>query len=249
MKRTNKITAIILSAIIMVSVTMIGVLSANAGAKIDSAVSWAVSIANNNTYGYSQSNRWGPDYDCSSFVISAFQQAGVPVKTNGASYTGDMYSVFISTGFSNVTSQITLSSGSGLQKGDVLLKPDGHTALVSAVSGSSVTIVHASQDTDGKTGDSKGNEILTRTYYNHPWTYVLRYNESSATTAPATSYYPKYTGSSTSLVDALNAVGADSSYANREKIAAKNGISGYTGTATQNTQLLNLLKAGTLKKP
>ena len=38
---------------------------------IDSAVNWAVSIANNAAHGYSMNNRWGPDYDCSSFVISA----------------------------------------------------------------------------------------------------------------------------------------------------------------------------------
>ena len=72
---------------------------------------------------------------------------------------------------------------------------------------------------------------------------------SGFTTALAVTYYPKYTGSSASIVDALDAVGVDSSYANREKIAAANGITGYSGTPAQNTQMLNLLKAGTLIKP
>ena len=65
-------------------------------------------------------------------------------------------------------------------------------------------------------------------------------------------YYPACGSSYTSLTDALKSVGADSSYANREKIAALNGISNYSGTAAQNLQMLNLLKQGKLiksKKP
>ena len=62
------------------------------------------------------------------------------------------------------------------------------------------------------------------------------------------SYYPKFTGSTTSIVDALKSIGIDSSFGNRKKIASKNGISNYSGTASQNTQLLNLLKQGKLKK-
>lgn len=63
-----------------------------------------------------------------------------------------------------------------------------------------------------------------------------------------TTYYKRYTGSTTSIVDALKAIGVDSSKSNRTKIAKANGISNYTGTASQNTQLLNLLKQGKLKK-
>ena len=66
--------------------------------------------------------------------------------------------------------------------------------------------------------------------------------------ATGTSYYKKYTGSSVSLVDALKAIGVDSSMTNRKKIAKANGISNYTGTSSQNTKLLNLLKQGKLKK-
>ena len=35
-------------------------------------------------HGYDQTSRWGPDYDCSSLVISAYEQASVPVKSCGA---------------------------------------------------------------------------------------------------------------------------------------------------------------------
>lgn len=63
-----------------------------------------------------------------------------------------------------------------------------------------------------------------------------------------TAYYPKYTGKNTSLTVALTSLGINSSYSFRKKIAAKNNISGYIGSATQNTKMYNLLKAGLLKK-
>ena len=54
---------------------------------IEKAVSWALDIANDPKHGYDQIKRWGDDYDCSSLVISAFEQAGAKVKTAGATYT------------------------------------------------------------------------------------------------------------------------------------------------------------------
>lgn len=67
--------------------------------------------------------------------------------------------------------------------------------------------------------------------------------------ASAASYFPRYTGSSGSIAAALDSLGADSSYSSRSKIAAANGITGYRGTAGQNTQLLALLKQGVLIDP
>ena len=52
----------------------------------------------------------------------------------------------------------------------------------------------------------------------------------------------------TSLVDALNEIKVDSSYAYRSKLAIKNNISNYKGTSEQNTNMLNLLKKGKLIK-
>lgn len=49
----------------------------------------------------------------------------------------------------------------------------------------------------------------------------------------------------TSIVDYLKSQGQDSSYASREDLAASLGIANYTGTAEQNTQMLNALKNGT----
>ena len=88
---------------------------------INKAVAWAVAVADDPAHGYDQAQRWSPDYDCSSFVITAWQQAGVPVKTSGASYTGNMYWAFLNCGFRDVTNSINLSTGANLQKGDVVI--------------------------------------------------------------------------------------------------------------------------------
>lgn len=61
-------------------------------------------------------------------------------------------------------------------------------------------------------------------------------------------YYQKYYGNSVSLVDALKSIDINSSFTNRKRIAKKNGINNYSGMANQNTELLNLLKIGKLKK-
>lgn len=143
--------------------------------KIDDAVNWAIEIANDDSHGYDQTNRWGPDYDCSSFVISAWEAAGVGVKANGANATGDMCDAFLKSGFVDVTSQIDISNGNGLVKGDVLWVK-GHTCLYVGDN----QIANASQNENGQiiggqTGDQNGKEIAVRAYYNKNWSKVFRY--------------------------------------------------------------------------
>ena len=62
-------------------------------------------------------------------------------------------------------------------------------------------------------------------------------------------YYKKTSYSGKSFVDALKKSGVNSSMSFRKKIAKENGIKNYTGTAKQNTKLLNLMKKGKLIKP
>lgn len=149
--------------------------------KIESAVSWAERIATDNSHGYSNTNRNGPNYDCSGLVNNAWQQAGVPVRTKGASYTGDMLKAYQACGFQNVTSSVNLDSCAGMQRGDVLWS-SGHTALYCG----SCRIVHArGNDGHPESGDQSGREICIDKYYRFA-TCVLRYIESQTTNGNST---------------------------------------------------------------
>lgn len=66
---------------------------------------------------------------------------------------------------------------------------------------------------------------------------------------PKVNYYPRYSGTSGSIVTALKSLGITSTFAHRTKIAKANNINLYVGTAAQNTKMLNLLKQGKLIKP
>lgn len=143
---------------------------------IDNAVSWAVNIANDDSHGYDQTHRDGPDYDCSSLICWAYSNAGLNTRPGYTPATGSMHDVFIDAGFEDVTSQINLPTGAGLVRGDVLIKPGSHTEM----SIGNGQLVGASQNehgrvTGGQTGDQTGEEIHVHGYYNYPWQYVLRY--------------------------------------------------------------------------
>ena len=62
-------------------------------------------------------------------------------------------------------------------------------------------------------------------------------------------YSPIKSYKGNSFVDALKKRGVNSSMSFRKKIAKANGIKNYTGTAKQNSKLLNLMKKGKLVKP
>ena len=153
--------------------------------KIETATKWIINIANDNSHGYDQDNRWGPDYDCSSLVISAWNYAGVPVKANGASYTGDMKAAFLKSGFSNVTAKVNRTTQSGLKRGDVLLNEANHTAMYIG-DGQMVAarINEKGSITGGKPGDQTGDEIKIQNYYNYPWDCILRYTADDTPTDP-----------------------------------------------------------------
>ena len=62
-------------------------------------------------------------------------------------------------------------------------------------------------------------------------------------------YYPPYTGTTLSIIDALKSVGEkDTSYNHRKQIAKTNGVLEYKGSKQQNELLLSLLIIGKLLK-
>lgn len=151
----------------------------------EAAVQWAVKIANDQSHGYSQQSRYGPDYDCSSLALSAYKQAGVPIDFNKVCYTGNMQNL-IQYGFKDVTSKVNLNTGNGLQRGDILWwhksGNQGHTAIYIGNN----QIVHARGQSYGspKTGD-QGSEIAVTPYYRGSWQHVYRYvGGGSAKPAP-----------------------------------------------------------------
>lgn len=154
--------------------------------RINRAISWMEETARDDRHGYCQDHRWGTDgdYDCSSAVITAWEQAGVPVKSKGATYTGNMLSVFIANGFTDVTAKVNRSTGAGLVRGDVLLNTTHHTAMYCG-NGKEVEASINEKGTahGGKPGDQTGKEFLIRSYRNYPWTNVLRYTGNGVTIA------------------------------------------------------------------
>ena len=85
------------------------------------------------------------------------------------------------------------------------------------------------------------------------YTYTAKTISTSNQTTVSVQYYPKCDKKYTTISDALKSIGVDASYSFRRKIAAKNNIGGingklYVGSGAQNTEMLNLLKGGLLKK-
>jgi hypothetical protein len=152
------------------------------------AIDFAIEFAENNIHGYTQSypERWGTEGDCSSVEIRSQEAAGIPVRSYGATCTGNMKEAYLKAGFTDVTHLINLATGEGLEPADVLLRIGKHTAkFIGTYAGKANQIVQAQGNefggkTGGKPGDQTGREIYIRNYYvleNTPWDVVLRYTK------------------------------------------------------------------------
>ncbi len=141
--------------------------------------------------GYDQSNRLdfrkGGETDCSALVIRTCEQAGLLPRNNirkgiGATYTGNMRANFQARGW-RVLPNLPVSQ---LQPGDVLLNDGDHTAMYVG----NGQIAQASIDEHGRvsggaSGDQTGRETLVRSYYNFPWSCVLRFHGTAQPATPA----------------------------------------------------------------
>ena len=149
-----------------------GVLTKEKGtraAHIERYVKWGLKIARNNRHGYSQANRWGPDYDCSSFVVSALANTGF--RVGNAVWTGNMISELTQYGFRWYT------DFSKLKRGDILLVHNSTRQHTEIYIGSGKTVGAHIAETGGiygKAGDQTGKEICVAPYYSI-WEGFLRY--------------------------------------------------------------------------
>lgn len=144
---------------------------------IEKAITWATDIANDDIHGYSQTSRYGPDYDCSSFVNTAMAYAGfnVPISatfTMQLNYTGLGDWIWIPRSELGDISVYGVAAGNTLLKrGDILLNTQTHTEIYL---GDGMNI-GAHWDWDGRPGDSSGTEINIAPYWDSNWEGVLRY--------------------------------------------------------------------------
>ena len=162
---------------------------------IDKAIEWAVDVAHDQSYGYSQSGRWGTQgYDCSSFVITAFWNGGFKLAYDNRNdgCTEDIRTAFTESGFKWIPAEdLELDTGSTdlLEPGDVLLIEGYHAELYI---GDGLTVAAHEADPSPEHpnrsheyGD-QGDEICVYDYVWHPWTGVLRYQGKSNSSEKST---------------------------------------------------------------
>lgn len=125
-------------------------------------------------------------------------------------------------------------SGKGENKG----WPE-HVGIVEKVENGVITVIEGNLDNKVAKREIKVNARYIRGFICPPYTEETTVQKE---------YYPKYTGNTVSIVDALKSLKIDSSYAHRKEIAIKNGITEYSGKAKENGRLLELLRNGTLEK-
>lgn len=169
---------------------------------IDKSVKWITSICNDDTHGYSQDNRYGPDYDCSSLVTAALRVGGADIPETLT--TRDMLNYLRRVGYEIVNDK-------KIQKGDVFLAVRYH--VVMAVD--SKNVATASIDEQGtivgkKQGDQTGKEIYIRSFYtpSYGWDYHLRYQINEVADDYITIAYDVIRGYYGNGVQRMNLLGA-----------------------------------------
>jgi len=124
------------------------------------------------SHGYSQYHRYGPDYDCSSAVITALKIAGWDM--GGALTTDHIRAPLVNQGW------VWLSPYVEKQRGDILLSEEYHVAVYV---GNGMLAEFAIDEEGGiagnQPGDQTGTEAYIHAYYDYPWDGVLRYTGKS----------------------------------------------------------------------
>ncbi|MDO4170320.1 MAG: GH25 family lysozyme [Lachnospiraceae bacterium] len=104
----------------------------------------------------------------------------------------------------------------------------------------------------GLSGAIDLNKVMNRNCKDLKWFMTPLSQEKKKPISTTTSYYKKYTGTSSKIDTIFKAVGVPEKYrgsfGKRKAVAKKNGYSNYSGTAKQNLALIELAKKGKLKK-
>jgi hypothetical protein len=163
-------------------------------------------------FGYSWEERWGNksetwtvggvkfaiktgDYDCSSSTITAWRCALTGTKwakkLDGATYTGNMRSVFTASGLFEWKPISFVAS-----PGDLYLNEQNHVAMCQCQSPDTLSEFSSSETggTTGKRGDQTGNESHLASYYDYPWDGILHYNGKADSATTSTSATKSTTG-------------------------------------------------------
>lgn len=125
---------------------------------IEKALQWCIQTANEPGHGYSQDDREGPNYDCTSFVCAGLQAAGLDIPfLGGPSFDDDI----LNYGFD----RIPFPGLEGLRRGDILSSPS-HVEFYLG-NGENVAAHSANYAPD--------DQISVSNYWDNGWTCVLRY--------------------------------------------------------------------------
>jgi len=179
---------------------LINTASAQIDSRVESAVQWAIGIANDQSHGYSQGavnatasrpyagSREGPDYDCASLVYHAFEHGGFKIieawhknpeymaRYNGKQYSGDADTIWADLQTLGGWKKFSWAEvQNNLQRGDILCRPQFHVAIYIG-DGKTVEArgVNNPRGGDWVTGD-QGGEVDFYDAQNRGWIEVYRY--------------------------------------------------------------------------
>ena len=144
------------------------------------AVQFMIDMANDDSHGYDQANRNGPDYDCSSLVATALHEAGFNVSPY--SWTGNLEEQLRKVGFTDCKKP--------WMAGDIHLNTNHHVCMsINSSQIAQASINEKGTAVGGATGDQTGKEIYIRDYYEYSrgWDVQLRYIEAITEVSPGIS--------------------------------------------------------------
>jgi hypothetical protein len=159
---------------------------------INNANDYMYNLVTDNKHGYSQENRYGPDYDCSSSIMTSLRLGGkfdVPVK--GVN-TASMKKYLEKIGYKVV------SNAEKPQKNDIKLRPatskrGGHVVMFRSPT---MVMEFSSSRGHSEKGDQTGTESWCHKWdskRNGDFTYTLRYKPTGKKETPKKSTSVKYT--------------------------------------------------------